>query len=135
MEGKERRKPRILVADDEEPVVRIVSVNLEIEGYEVIPAYDGAEAWEKIKKEKPDLVILDIMMPEMDGWEVLRRMKADPELRDIPAIMLTALAQAHDIATSWETGADSHLVKPFDPLELVTLVRRLLGTRGGGEGS
>ncbi|HIE09530.1 MAG TPA: response regulator, partial [Armatimonadetes bacterium] len=60
MEGKERRKPRILVADDEEPVVRIVSVNLEIEGYEVIPAYDGAEAWEKIKKEKPDLVILDI---------------------------------------------------------------------------
>ena len=127
MEGK----ARILVADDEEPVVRIVATNLELEGYEVIPAYDGAEAWRKIKEEKPDLVILDIMMPEMDGWEVLEKIRSDPELRDTPVIMLTALAQAHDIAKSWEVGADSHLVKPFDPLELVTMVRRLLETRRG----
>ncbi len=128
----QERKKRILIADDEEPVVRIVTVNLELEGYEVIPAYDGAEAWEKIKSEKPDLAILDIMMPEMDGWEVLEKIRSDPELKDMPVIMLTALAQAPDISRSWEMGAESHLTKPFDPLELITLVRRLLKVKEEG---
>ena len=130
----ERKRARILVVDDEPEIVKAIRTNLEMEGYEVLEAYNGPDALRIAREERPDLMVLDVLMPEMDGWEVLEKMRADPEFRDTPVIMLTALAQAHDIARSWEVGADSHLVKPFDPLELITLVKRLLRSKQGEGG-
>ncbi|MBM3134959.1 MAG: response regulator, partial [Chloroflexi bacterium] len=90
-------KGTILVVDDEPGVVEIAQVNLEPEGYTVLGASDGLEGLAKIRSAKPDLVVLDIMMPQMDGWEMLRRMELDPEMAGIPVIMLTAKTQNEDV--------------------------------------
>ncbi len=116
---------RILVVDDEPHIVRLVQVNLEREGYEVLTAYDGVEALEKVAAEKPDMVVLDVMMPRMNGFEVLKKLKADESTRDIPVIMLTAKAQDADVFRGWQSGVDSYLTKPFNPMELLTFVRRI----------
>ena len=87
------RKRRILAVDDERHIVRLIQVNLERAGYEVATAFDGPEALKSVEAEKPDLCVLDVMMPKMDGFEVLKRLQANPETRDIPVIMLTAKAQ------------------------------------------
>ena len=97
-----------------------------LEGYEVVAtAADGKEALVKIAELKPDLVILDIMMPKMDGLEVCRRLRADPELAGIPVILLSARAQDMDIREGLEIGASAYLTKPFDPVELLEVVGRL----------
>lgn len=116
---------KILVVDDEKHIVRLVQVNLERRGYQVITAYDGLECLEKVKKEKPDLIILDVMMPRLDGFETLKRLKADPETRDIPVVMLTARAQDKDVLTGYTLGTDLYLTKPFSPIELLTMVQRI----------
>lgn len=116
---------RILVVDDERHIVRLVQVNLEKVGYQVITAYDGVEALEAVGKEKPDMVILDVMMPRMDGFEVLKKLQADASTRDIPVIMLTAKAQDADIFRGWSSGVSSYLTKPFNPRELLTFVERI----------
>lgn len=117
---------KILAVDDEKHIVRLVQVNLQRHGYEVHTAYDGREALEKVREVKPDLIVLDVMMPHLDGFGVLRRLKADPETRDIPVIMLTAKAQDADVFRGWQSGVDSYLTKPFNPLELITFVERIL---------
>src|SRR5206468_9982391 len=127
---------KILAVDDERHIVRLVEVNLQRAGYEVVTAYDGREALEKVKSEKPDLVVLDVMMPYMDGFEVLKHLKADPSTAEIPVIMLTAKAQDADVFRGWQSGVDCYLTKPFNPMELLTFVKRIFDsqaqTAGGG---
>jgi two-component system, OmpR family, alkaline phosphatase synthesis response regulator PhoP len=119
-------KKRILAVDDEEHMTNLISLHLRNAGYEVTVARDGTEALECLKHGAPDLIVLDIMMPIMDGWEVLKCVREDPEGAGVPVIMLTSRSQNADIARGWQEGVDSYLTKPFNPLELVSLVRRLI---------
>lgn len=116
---------RILVVDDERHIVRLIQVNLERAGYQVLTAFDGKEGLKKVSSEKPDLVVLDVMMPYLDGFEVLKRMKADSAMKDIPVIMLTAKAQDADVFRGWASGVDMYLTKPFNPMELLTFTKRI----------
>ena len=117
---------KILAVDDERHIVRLVQVNLERAGYVVVTAADGREALEKVEAEKPDLVILDVMMPYMDGFEVLQLLRKNQSTRDLPVIMLTAKAQDADVFRGWQSGVDCYLTKPFNPMELISFVRRIL---------
>jgi two-component system, OmpR family, alkaline phosphatase synthesis response regulator PhoP len=119
---------KILAVDDEKHIVRLVQVNLERANYQVVTASDGVEALEKIAADRPDMVVCDVMMPRMDGFEVLRRVKSDPATRDIPFIMLTAKAQDADVFKGWQSGVDAYLTKPFNPMELLAFVRRIFKT-------
>jgi len=125
---------KILVCDDERHIVRLIQVNLERQGWEVVTAYDGKEGLEKIKSVKPDLVVLDVMMPYMDGFEVLKSLRREPEFQDLPVIMLTAKAQDKDVFEGYHYGADMYLTKPFNPMELVTFVKRIIGGDAGAGG-
>jgi len=120
---------KILAVDDERHIVRLVQINLVKEGYEVVTASNGREAIEKAREIKPDLIVMDVMMPEMDGFEALEKMKADPELMAIPVIMLTAKAQDADVFSGWQKGADLYLTKPFNPSELLTFVKRIFDSQ------
>jgi len=117
---------KIMAVDDERHIVRLIQVNLERAGYQVVTAFDGPEALKKVDTEKPDLIVLDVMMPKMDGFEVLKRLQANPESREIPIIMLTAKAQDADVFRGWSSGVSAYLTKPFNPLELITFVKRIL---------
>ena len=116
---------KILAVDDERHIVRLIQVNLERAGYTVVTAYDGREALKKIEEERPDMVILDVMMPYMDGLETLKRIRANPDMRNLPVIMLTAKAQDQDVFKGYSSGADIYLTKPFNPMELLTFVKRI----------
>ena len=116
---------KILVVDDERHIVRLVEVNLTRAGYDIVVAYDGIEALEVVKKENPDMIVLDVMMPRMDGFEVLKKLQADESTQNIPVIMLTAKAQDADIFKGWSSGVSSYLTKPFNPRELLTFVERI----------
>src|SRR5438128_8219452 len=108
----------ILVVDDDPKIVRVVEINLTQEGYQVRTAADGEAALAAVAQEPPDLVLLDVMMPRMDGFETLKRLKADPASADIPVVMLTARAQDEDVFEGYGTGAQWYLTKPFEPEEL-----------------
>lgn len=123
---------KILAVDDEKHIVRLVQVNLERAGYEVVTANDGKEALQKVAEENPDLVVLDVMMPYMDGFEVLQNLRRNPSTRDIPVIMLTAKAQDADVFKGWQSGVDCYLTKPFNPMELLSFVKRIFGSLDGG---
>lgn len=124
---------KILVCDDERHIVRLIQVNLERQGYQVVTAFDGKEGLEKIRAEKPNLVVLDVMMPYMDGFEVLKALRREPETETLPVIMLTAKAQDKDVFEGYHYGADMYLTKPFNPMELVTFVKRI--TQGQSDSS
>jgi two-component system alkaline phosphatase synthesis response regulator PhoP/two-component system response regulator VicR len=100
----------------------------------VVTAYDGKEALEKIATEKPDLVVLDVMMPYMDGFEVLQQLRKNPETRDLPVIMLTAKAQDTDVFRGYTSGVDLYLTKPFNPMELVSFVKRIFSSMESNDG-
>jgi len=118
---------RVLVVDDDRVIQQLLEVNLQLEGYDVVAtASDGAEALEKITELKPDLVILDIMMPKMDGLEVCRRLRENADTAKIPVILLSARAQDLDIREGLDIGASAYLTKPFDPVELLEVVGRLI---------
>ncbi len=119
---------RVLVVDDQPQIVRLIQVNLEKEGFEVATAADGEEGLRKVRELLPDLVILDVIMPRKDGFEVLRQMKTEPALASIPVIMLTVKTHNADIVEGLREGAELYLPKPFHPKELVSLVRRVLET-------
>jgi len=125
---------KILAVDDERHIVRLVEVNLARAGYQVVTAFDGREALQKVEAEKPDLVVLDVMMPYMDGFEVLRNLKANPVTAEIPVIMLTAKAQDADVFRGWQSGVDCYLTKPFNPMELLTFVKRIFDSQAGRDG-
>jgi diguanylate cyclase (GGDEF)-like protein len=119
-------RPRILVVDDDEDIARFVEMNLLMEGFDVVVAHDGLSALEMVRRTAPDLVILDLMMPELDGVEVTRRLRADAMTSALPIIMLTAKGQTPDKVLGLQAGADDYMVKPFDTLELVVRVRNTL---------
>lgn len=118
---------RILAVDDQRHIARLVEYHLTHAGYDVVVAYDGAEALEKVQEAHPDLVILDVMLPKIDGFEVLRRLKEDPETEPIPVIMLTARGQSEDALQGYEGGAQWYLSKPVDPEQLLAFVKNVLG--------
>lgn len=118
---------KILVCDDETAIVRLLQANLEQAGYVVVAARDGKEALAKLETEHPDLAILDIMMPYVDGFGVLQEIRKSPATRDLPVILLTARSSDADTLRGWQEGADSYLTKPFNPKELLTFVERIFG--------
>lgn len=119
-------KPKILVVDDEPDAVELISFNLKSAGFEVVTANDGAEAIKRAQALMPDLILLDIMLPEVDGMEVCKTLRRDPATVDIPIIMLTAKAAEIDRVLGLELGADDYVTKPFSPRELVLRVKGLL---------
>ena len=120
---------KILAVDDKKYIADILKVVLEEEGYEVIPVYSGRECLEKLKTLKPDLILLDIIMPEMNGWRVLETIKHDERTRPIPVAMLTAVEEKPDEETLRTRGAEDYIVKPFVHDDLVRRVKRILGEK------
>jgi CheY-like chemotaxis protein len=118
---------RVLIVDDEASLRTLVRVNLEIDGIEVSEAVDGNEAMSMLRQAPPDLVLLDLMMPGKDGIEVLEDVAADPELRNIPVILLTAKGEQEDLERGAFLGARGHITKPFDPEQMVRTVKAALG--------
>ena len=116
----------VLAVDDENNIRRLIEVNLLRAGYRVTSAADGEEALRKVREDRPDLVVSDVMMPKIDGFELLRRLKADPETSDIPVLLLTAKAQNQDIFAGWAGGVHGYLTKPFNPGELLTWIKKTL---------
>ncbi|NQU16858.1 MAG: response regulator [Candidatus Saganbacteria bacterium] len=114
----------ILIIDDEEDIVKALTIRLHSLGYEVVTAADGLVGLEKIRAEKPDVVLLDIMLPKLDGYKVCRVVKYDENLKDIPIIMLTAKVTDVDKNLGKEVGADEYLTKPFSPEQLVMLIKK-----------
>lgn len=121
----------VLVVDDDPNIVRIVEINLTQEGYAVHSASNGEEALECIARERPDLVVMDVTMPRMDGFEALKRLKADPATAGIPVVMLTARSQDEDVFEGYGSGAQWYLGKPFEPEELRWVVRHVLSAATG----
>jgi DNA-binding response OmpR family regulator len=117
---------KILVVEDEQPIRKLIDLNLRLENHEVITAADGLEALQQASGGQPDLVILDIMLPGLDGWEVLKRLRQDPTFQNIPVVVLTALVQDADIIRGWQLGADEYITKPFSPVALVKTVQMVL---------
>jgi DNA-binding response OmpR family regulator len=128
-EAVPREQSVVLAADDDEDILALVAFRLERSGYTVIQARDGQEALELALAEKPDLAVLDVMMPKLDGFELTRRLRAEASTNRMPIILLTARAQDADVAQGFEAGADDYIRKPFSPQELRTRVQAILGRR------
>ncbi len=114
----------ILIVDDEQDIVETLRFSLEIEGFQCLTSYDGVDGLKKAKEESPDLILLDVMLPKIDGYRICRLLKFDEKYRHIPIIMLTARTQERDISTGKETGADEYVTKPFEMDTLVGLVKQ-----------
>ena len=124
---------RVLVIDDEPPIRLLCRVNLEAEGVEVLEAADGAMGLELAKREKPDAILLDVMMPGLDGWNVAERLLSAEETRAIPIIFLTARADLRDRVRGMDAGGLDYVTKPFNPVELASLVREVVAAVARGE--
>ena len=122
----------ILVVDDEDEIRELCRVNLEFEGYDVVEAADGLEALAAAQNERPDLIFLDLMMPRMDGWEVLHRLKEKDQTSRIPVVLLTAKTSEEDQMRGWEEGILEYISKPFNPLSLGDWAARFLSPRDAG---
>jgi CheY-like chemotaxis protein len=127
-DGKEDtdKLPIILVVDDDQQNLELVQAYLEDIECETVAAHDGLEALERVAKDKPDLILLDVMMPKMSGFEVCRRLKVDPATSNIPVIMVTALNEFGDIERGIDSGTDDFVSKPINKLELLTRIRTML---------
>src|SRR3954452_17730581 len=125
-----RAAGRVLVVDDDDVIRQLITVNLELEGFDVVTAVDGQGALDKVKDARPQVVTLDVMMPRLDGWEAASRLRADPETAHVKVILLSARAQEADIQRGQRIGVDAYLTKPFDPDELIDTVRRLFESAG-----
>jgi two-component system alkaline phosphatase synthesis response regulator PhoP len=123
---------RILVVDDDREIVRLLRASLEQAGYQVLIAYDGETALHSLRRGRPDLVVLDLMLPDRDGWDVTRVMRGDKILAHTPIIMLTARVEHHDRIVGLELGADDYVTKPFHPGELLARIRAVLRRAQGG---
>lgn len=125
-------KEKILVVDDEEDILELLKFKLSQEGYRISCAASGEEALSRVRLEPPDLIVLDLMLPGIDGIEVTRELKNDPDTKDIPIVMLTAKGEEADIVTGLELGADDYITKPFSPRILLARVRAILRRKGKG---
>jgi two-component system, OmpR family, alkaline phosphatase synthesis response regulator PhoP len=128
-EESEMAMGKILVVDDEVYILHILDFSLGAEGFEVITANNGELAIEKAKQEKPDLIVLDIMMPVVDGYETCRRLKRESETKNIPVVLLTAKGRDVDKRLGYEVGAVDYIVKPFSPNRLIERIQEILGCR------
>ena len=117
---------KLLLVDDEKQLVEMVKMRLEANGYEVVTASDGQEGLEKAKTENPDLIMLDVMMPKMDGYKVCGLLKNDARYKNIPIILFSARAQQDDTQVGKEVGADAYVTKPFEPAVLLSKIKELL---------
>jgi two-component system, OmpR family, phosphate regulon response regulator PhoB len=131
--GRAKPPPLVLLVDDEQAIRAICRVNLEGDGFSVLEAKDGAEALAEIRRQRPSLVLLDVMMPGADGWSVAERLAEDERTRDIPVVFLSARAADEDRLRAQEVGALGYVVKPFDPVELAGVVRDVLERVARGE--
>jgi two-component system alkaline phosphatase synthesis response regulator PhoP len=122
----ETKMSRILVVDDDHDIVRLIKAYLERAGYLVMSAYDGETALHILRRDHPDLLVLDLMLPDRDGWDLTRLIRANPSLAEVPIIMLTARVEDSDKIVGLEIGADDYITKPFNPREVVARVRALL---------
>ncbi|MDF2626764.1 MAG: response regulator receiver protein [Symbiobacteriaceae bacterium] len=118
--------PKVLIVEDDPQIARIVQIKLTNNGFTVIHAPDGGAGLAAVREHRPDLVLLDVMMPVMDGYQVLRSLRAEPEFAKLPVIMLTAKGQERDILHGFKDGATDYVVKPFSPAEVVARVQRAL---------
>jgi len=117
---------RVLVVDDDDVIRQLITVNLELEGFEVFTAVDGQDALDQVPIVQPHLITLDVMMPRMDGWQAAERLRADPSTAAIKLVLLSARAQESDIRRGEQIGVDAYLTKPFDPDELIETINQLL---------
>ena len=117
---------RILVVEDEESLLKLESILLSSKGYSVTGVMDGKAALEEVRTNRPDLVILDVMLPEIDGFEVCRQIKENPELRHIPVLILTAKKNSQDMARGQQVGCDAYITKPFKSAKVLDMVQELL---------
>jgi two-component system alkaline phosphatase synthesis response regulator PhoP len=124
-------KEKVLVVDDEEDLLELLRFNLSKEGYQVSCATSGGEALKSVRSDVPDLILLDLMLPDIDGLEVARRLRHDSDTRNIPIVMLTAKGEEADIVTGLELGADDYITKPFSRKVLVARLRAVLRRKGG----
>jgi len=118
-------KKKILIIDDEKEMVQLETMRLQAHGYDVVVAYEGESGLELARTEKPDLIILDIMLPKADGYEVCRRFKQDLQCRHIPIILVSAIDQKYDTNLGKKVGADDYFTKPFDPVSLLAKIKEL----------
>jgi DNA-binding response OmpR family regulator len=128
-DGADRPQPIVLAADDDEDILELVAFRLERSGYTVLRAKDGEEALRVALEAKPDLAVLDVMMPKLDGFELTRRLRAEDATSRMPIILLTARSQDADVQAGFDAGADDYLRKPFSPQELRARVQAILGRR------
>ncbi|MFA5117341.1 MAG: response regulator transcription factor [Candidatus Omnitrophota bacterium] len=119
-------KRKILIVEDEKEIIKLIAFHMTIAGYDVVSANNGIEALEICNTQNPALIILDIMLPRIDGWEVCRRLKHNPQTRHIPIIILSALSEIEDKLKGFDLGTDDYVTKPFSPRELVVRVKRVL---------
>ena len=132
MNDESLKRRKVLVVDDEERMVRFIRLNLEHDGFIVIEAFNGKQALQRLRDATPDLILLDIMMPDLDGFEVLQMIR---EINNVPVIMLTAKGEEDDRVRGLELGADDYITKPFSPRELVSRVKAVLRRTEGAGGS
>jgi two-component system alkaline phosphatase synthesis response regulator PhoP len=133
MLSQHRTTQRILVVDDDKEIVRLVGAYLEQAGFQVLTAYDGEAALHSLRRDRPDLVVLDLMLPDRDGWDITRIVRGDTALAHTPIIMLTARVEDTDKIVGLELGADDYITKPFNPREVVARVRSVLRRSQAGE--
>lgn len=117
---------RVLIADDDPVILRLLEVNFSLEGFDVNTAERGEQVLEQVERERPDVLILDVMMPGMDGWEVCEHLKKNPETAELPIIFLSARTQEHDRERGRTLGVSAYVTKPFDPEELIRLAKSLV---------
>ena len=120
---------KILVVDDEVYILHILDFSLGAEGFDVITAADGEQALSRARSERPDLIVMDIMMPRLDGYETCQRLKSDPATKHIPVLLLTARGREEDRKRGMEAGADDYMTKPFSPNKLISRVSEMLGIK------
>jgi len=120
-------KKKILLADDEEDIKTVIKLYLESKGYDVVTSYDGLDTLDKVKAEKPDLILLDIMMPVINGFEVCKQLKADENTSHIPIVMLSAASHSDSVEQAMKAGAVDYIMKPFEPPRIEAILKKILG--------
>jgi CheY-like chemotaxis protein len=128
-----RERPLVLVVDDEDSIRLLCGLNLRLEGLDTIEAGNGEEALRLARERRPDLIVLDVMMPQVDGWQVAHELARDPATRDLSIVFLTARAEPADFLHGYELGAVGYVTKPFDPTALGAVLQEVLGRIGRGE--
>jgi CheY-like chemotaxis protein len=123
---------RVMAVDDDHVIRGLLEVNLEMEGHEVVTAVDGQDALVKVGSTRPDLILLDVMMPNVNGWQVAEELKGNPTTRHIPIVFLSARAMEADVRKGTALGVQAYVTKPFDPIDLMELVNRLLSEHAAG---